>query len=96
MRKRAKRLAHSPKPWRIVASKTPYGSWIIAADSSMVCAGYGMRDERALLNAWRRRVTIWDWLVAGIFGGLAVGALYLTFTKGEDKPRSGGGKGGAE
>jgi hypothetical protein len=30
-------------------------------------------------------VTIWDWLVAGIFGGLAVGALYVTFAKGEDK-----------
>jgi hypothetical protein len=51
----------------------------------MVCAGYGLRDERALLNAWRRRVTIWDWLVAGLFGGLAVGALYVTFAKGEDK-----------
>lgn len=76
---------HSPKPWRIVPAKTPYGAWLIAADSSMVACGFGYRDEAALLNAWRRRVTIWDWLVAGLFGGLAVGAIYATFAKGEDK-----------
>jgi hypothetical protein len=76
--------ARSPAPWKIVPYHIPYYTWIMAKDGSCVCLGFGERDADALVNAWRRRVTIWDWLVAGLFGGLAAGAFYVTFTKGED------------
>jgi hypothetical protein len=41
----------SPGPWKIVRHPTPYATWIMSADSGCVCMGFGMSDEKLLVNA---------------------------------------------
>jgi hypothetical protein len=42
---------HSPLPWKVVRSETPYYTWLMDAEGGMVAIGFSKTDESLLLHA---------------------------------------------
>jgi hypothetical protein len=36
---------HSPLPWKVVRSETPYYTWLMDAEGGMVAIGFSKTDE---------------------------------------------------